>query len=879
MADEIENQPLPEFVLNCIDDLNSGSLSPEEAFVAMRQYKPLRDLLDQQKDVVAANLSSPEEAKKVFLSILEKERVIAGKEPEALDNPISQKEIVERARAFQEARVRTDSAIKNKLTNLERERKTYVGRVTAAWVTELRNRRLYDVSPNTIENKILQATETLPAATTKEATQTALGSALSDAIQTDATLSPHKEALRAVTQTIEAPDVFIEAATIREQTNRIILESPDIARPDLLVTFITQGVDSARALSLTQVAEGLSLDINPAVDPTRPSVFFRAVATSPLQKLIAPAADAILTVLPQETRETIIEGVIEHSWNQLTKTPEGIRKLQERFGAEVVNSPAFQKLIADGNAAFSARPPGVGGIFGAFNRVATDVAVTVSGTGPDPSLMNVLDVQRRTGIPPGNTTLPTGVTSQLTWYQLYVVMAYSKVPELFHSSFSAGRWALDWVGRKAVGKVAGVAVKAAATKLSGTAIASVLGTAVGGPIGTVIGAVLGFVGGKLLSPLINGAKSLVSNILGGGLIKRLFSGEQGRWQDDFPLVAAAAVILPIIILFLLPTFLNPQFIGNASQSSALANLGGGNEEEGGSAYIIVTKTASPNSFPDNNPGDVSYSISVKATAGDLNNIRISDVFAVFGGTTKITPPPISGAPSSLADGESFSTTVSVSLAGLKDSLVTNTITVTADVKTINGDTKTGETRSTSASVSIGKPPTGCFVFSDAPTHDAFGFTSGPWDDKSAILNAIATLSRSSSYMAQLCSGGPISLWRVRADFGGGSVSGPNGIFLYNAGVRGLSALYTLAHESGHVLSWRTGLFSRFHNEGIWRREGSLWTYPGYSGYTESEDFAETIADYVVYKVYVFKKGTARFSFLPRYPLHYDFAKSIFGIEY
>lgn len=315
-----------------------------------------------------------------------------------------------------------------------------------------------------------------------------------------------------------------------------------------------------------------------------------------------------------------------------------------------------------------------------------------------------------------------------------------------------------------------------------------------------------------------------------------------------------------------------------NKGALVPGLGGGvRPGPEGSGYIKITKTPTPESFPDNNPGDVTYTITLQADGANLSNISVSDSFSVFGGSKTISAPAFPGIPSSLLDGESFTTAITVSLAGLRNSLVTNTLTVTADAAIWGGKTLQGEHRSASASVVIGAPPTGCFVFNDTPTPDAFGHVSGAWDNKSGVLNAIAELNRSAPYMARLCGSGTINLYRVRANYGGGSVSSANGIFLYNAGAGGVSAVYTLAHESGHILSYRTSLFQEFYNEGVFRREGYIWTYP--NAYTEHEDFAEAFGAYVVYKRYIFGRRGTSLNLPSEYPLHYDFAKRVFGIEY
>ncbi len=856
MADETENLPLGQLVEEQLTILQSDNVTQDQiniAFFRMRQYKPLRDVLEARKDEIAIKLANPDEIKKLFIDLLSNEQRIIRegvKHPVELDNPLSPAEVAARAELFAKARQEIPKATEQRF---ELERKNYARKVTDAWVAELRNRRLYNVTPEE-ERIITQSVENLPPTASAEETKNLVVGQLQTLAQTNPNLSRNQAVLQQIAQTTDLP----EPAQIQQEIAKTVLDYPDIAQPTL-VTLLGQGVEASRAASLTRVAVGLSLDINPAIDVTRPSVFFQAVATTGLQKLAAPAADAILTVLPQGTREQIIESVLTKSWERVTKN------LDEKFGATVVSSPLFKEALAHGNRAFE-KPTAPGGAAAGASRLIGDVFGSVFGSGIDQKMINeYLELGKRT---------PLNVPATMTFLQFYTAFGMGYKPELFHAAFTSGRWILDWVGTGAK-QVGGMVVKKGIGKLVG----GFLGTLGGGPIGAFIGS---FVGDKILGG-ISKAFGFVAGLFGGFFGKG--GGEEKPWYQNweilFPLLIVA---VPVGMAFLM-ILSNPV-------PSALVNMGGGNEEAGGSSYIKVTKSPSPSSYPDNNPGTVTYTITIQATAANLSNIKVADSFSVFGGSANITAPPVSGAPSSLADGENFSTTIAVSLTGLKDSLVTNTITVTADAKTINGETKTGEQRSATASVIIGKPPTGCFEFPDDPTPDPDmgGRRSDPWDDKSAVLSAVATLARSTSYMAQLCSGGrPIYLHRVRVNAVsngatyGGAVTSANDIFLYNAGTRGLSALYTLSHESGHILAQRTKLFAQFHNEGISVREGFLWTYP--LGKRESEDFAETMGVYVVYKIYFFSRGQietrptfGRFSFAP-YPLHYDFAKRIFGIEY
>ena len=104
-------------------------------------------------------------------------------------------------------------------------------------------------------------------------------------------------------------------------------------------------------------------------------------------------------------------------------------------------------------------------------------------------------------------------------------------------------------------------------------------------------------------------------------------------------------------------------------------------------------------------------------------------------------------------------------------------------------------------------------------------------EKAVMIFAASQLAKYPLYMSKLkCSSSPIPLYRVKKDYGGGCFQ-DGGIYIYNAGVIHGSSVYTLAHESGHVLQYRNGSYYQlFLSKGISSPlppgEGLLPTYPG-----------------------------------------------------
>lgn len=176
-------------------------------------------------------------------------------------------------------------------------------------------------------------------------------------------------------------------------------------------------------------------------------------------------------------------------------------------------------------------------------------------------------------------------------------------------------------------------------------------------------------------------------------------------------------------------------------------------------------------------------------------------------------------------------------------------------------------------------------------YDLFGINLvGTYNYEGAknIYQTIALVAKSSTYMTNLNSRKvPVTIHLgEQSSFGNctGFKSGPNDIHLYNplgsGGCGDAGVKYVMIHELGHIIDSRTSLRTRFVEDAV-GKDGYLKTYPFKN--SDSESFAEMIADYVVYKVYTFSMlGRKTFPQYPsEYPNYYRFARDIIfgGIEF
>ncbi len=579
MAEEQLNIKLGEFVQNCADDLASGSLTPEETYVVMRQYKSLRELVDGKNEEIARKIAEGEDFKNILIELLSgvghREKHV--ELPEETRPPA---EVAARAQAFAKARQQTEQAIPE---TLKQRRKNYARQVTSAWVSELRSRRLY-AKPEEIEKKISSAVEKIPPGATPQETRAALAQSFQALTREDSTLTPYQTALGAATQTIEPPTAF----SIRQETTRAILDNPETTRPDVLMQLVGQGIDATKAASLTRFSEAFSADINPAIDITRPMKFFQSVTEAGWKKPLAVAADAFLTVLPQETREAVIESVLSKSWGRVTTN---LDQLSQQFGTAVVQSEFFQNAIARGNEAFATKRASGGAVAGISNFFGDALDTVFKGEIDQAVIEKYLGLERKTGVSAGSVVTEINVVQHPAWHHFYAGLVHAHDPLIFSFSFDGIRRILGFgtgkIATGAAGKAVGVAAKGGLGKIIGGLLGGVA-TGPLAPIGAIVGSLLG---DKILGGLWRGAKSLFNTFFGGGLITRLFSGGTGRWQDDFPLIITVVVLAPIILVFIFPSFLNPQFVGNTSQESALVDFG---KELAGPPGVVGNISFDPN---------------------------------------------------------------------------------------------------------------------------------------------------------------------------------------------------------------------------------------------------------------------------------------------
>lgn len=381
-------------------------------------------------------------------------------------------------------------------------------------------------------------------------------------------------------------------------------------------------------------------------------------------------------------------------------------------------------------------------------------------------------------------------------------------------------------------------------------------------IGKLLSRALPFIK-DLLAPIIGLLSQLTSFLVGlASQVGTLFIGAVGSLVATIgaPALIAVILLILIVVIILAVVILGIQVPGSFVDLSGTGGFV--------SLYVEVQKTAVPNQITNNQlPTTVNYTLVIKALEKDLTNVRIEDQFSVFqqGISPSISPPspPTPDQIGTITSTQPYTYSYSISLGPeLADSIITNTITVTADVT----DGPVNERVTVNALVQVGQSSsTNCFILDSSwnkPEEIAF------------ISQAINALNASSVYVNKLCPAGPITIERDYSDpgYGGEAPHNSSRIIFYDRGPVNFSGtLHVLAHESAHILTYRNSIFyGNFLDSGISIEDGFLCSYR--LNKTIAEDFPETIAVYVTYKIMSYSACNGTIDMPVDYPRHFEFAR-------
>lgn len=479
-----------------------------------------------------------------------------------------------------------------------------------------------------------------------------------------------------------------------------------------------------------------------------------------------------------------------------------------------------------------------------------------------------------------------------------------------------------------LGKLLGVATNVAIGAGAGTAIGGIAGFFIGGPVGAAIGGTIGaalgggtgwvlggggsvFEAGSLMEGL-TGAKAVASDVAGSvsSVATPMASGgasaatnvATANFLATFTPVAVNMAATFGLAIVSTATLLGITTILIAFMPDADISYLGPQPGEF-SRYVDVKKTASPAQMDnvtqaDLNNSDISgrtitYTVQITPKNGySITPLQITDTFSYLGKEPPRVAPDLPDSTEKVIDllplNESFTDTITLTYQVLVDDIATDVLVVNSfnmEFKAQKENEEITEVIRATASVKIGDPELGCFVFGEAGrtfTSGGESYTTKAWtsEEQNRIMQAYFNRAGTNVMFETLaCSQGDITIYRLSGTKYGGWKISPNIIALYDLSFsfQGISSLeYTLVHELGHIIDSRNDGYRNRYKEVVNPLE--CYTYP--YGCTESESFAEGIVLYLVHNTYTsFKNGM--YDFDGRHPRAYYWLKdNVYGgVEY
>jgi hypothetical protein len=525
--------------------LSSGELNPEEVRIALSAEPYAASLIPEFADLLEGAQTQEELAQTLHTILVRAEGELA-RLPALADQrvePMDSKEVAAIAQAHTQARA---SAVAMQKKAAGSMRSLIERSVSAYAMTD---------SKSIIERLSSRAAAAAEEAPTKEAAVARVQEAVGREL-------PEREAQLAIANAIgqnqqELATIWEEARASRV-AREIITQNPTLptiarATQEILDRKDEIGSSHMKDVALQKAREEVVL-LSPAAPEqgwgniTAVGGFFRSLPnTNTIQRALAPAADALLSVFPQETREKIVSSVFSGAFER------GVDAITQKLGEKAFVNTHFaigSGLIAadDQKAASTSALSGVSKLFGdtlgaVFKKPMDERAIAY-----------LTEIHERA----------MGVAS---WQHAYVYHAYPLSPHAFHLELLSdlGSWAVRFGARKA----AGGAAKAAAGKVVGEgakrgAVAALgkLGLSiVAAPLtlGTsFIAQAALWLGTTALGKLWGGIKSLLGGLTGGG-------GDQRGTDWAIAGVIGAVVLLPMLFFF----------TGDVSRTAPLATSVGG----------------------------------------------------------------------------------------------------------------------------------------------------------------------------------------------------------------------------------------------------------------------------------------------------------------
>ncbi|MDP1722386.1 MAG: M23 family metallopeptidase [Candidatus Gottesmanbacteria bacterium] len=594
MAQQLEEQQtIKEFINNLLDDLSAGRITPEAALVAAGQYEGLRRALTQNagKLTLSPGDDGGLSVDAVTQALHGAAAEIAGAPPqfhaEKPDAALSPKEVLSRASSLRASEKIVAGAMARQQKNVAALRKTFIERLVANWIARSRE----EISAGSLSEVVVRqklegiSAQELSGPDASRVIETILNAGPSaprvirDAIGEEGNI---KQELSRGTRALSAVHEIPKAIYSR-------MGNPNIERFAAIVTDIITRSDLPTGSAIDH-ADVLARVAEAAVDPRadRGNIgggsgkFFTTVAEGPAQKFIAGAADALFSQLSPLARQDVIRATFSRALEQaLTKTDD----LTTRLGKEFVDSELFRLVMEGTKKEFTRAPRGGSGITQAKGALDDIIGAILVGPVTAPLLTNpreailayfeLLAIHART--PGGQPALALGRAENVALLLLSLAggpgAGAAGGANVAAAAASFSKQIPSWQTFYTM-VISLVSPEAAATQLVGQSGAIPHIGVSGGGLGGAIGGALSWAGLGLAG---------VAGRAGGGLVGLLFGGvpfspfgrrtQKTSFWDDTPLMIAVFIGVAIVLLFVLPTFINFGFIKSNNITAVLMSAG------------------------------------------------------------------------------------------------------------------------------------------------------------------------------------------------------------------------------------------------------------------------------------------------------------------
>lgn len=590
MAQQIEEkQTIKEFIDNLLDDLSSGRITPEAALVAAGQYAGLRKTLLRELNGAA---SAPSPGGELSVDTVTRALHNAGATIEAYppqfqaerpDAPLSPKDVLERARSLRTSETIITEASVGQHTKVEALRKTFITRLVKGWIAKTREAGTEDPDEAALTQKLEGAVTSDPSGPeATNAIEAALGAtrtqknAAREAIR-DA--DPARQEL--ATATLGIKNLRAVAGAMLERAG-----SPNVKQFTAIAAHIvtSSGLPAREAVkradALSRTVEAASSPVPNEASLLASGRFFSNLTEGPAQKLVAAAADALFAQLSPLAQQEVIRSAFSRALEQaLAKTD----TLTLRLGKNFVDSELF-RVVIEGTKKEFAQEPGGGGtgtrqarsaIEDILGSVLRGPAAAPLLAGPRETILNYFELMAINAGLADDKKLP--LFEKTDGLALLLASPAGGGRATPNASLAAAAASLSgqlpsWQNYYMM--AVSLASPDAATTLS-TPPKSVGLPSVGAPNGSLGGAV----GGALSWAGLGLARA--AGRASGGLLDLAFGGvpsspfgrrtEKTSFWDDTPLMISVFIGIAIVLLFVLPTFLNFGSIKSNTITSSLLN--------------------------------------------------------------------------------------------------------------------------------------------------------------------------------------------------------------------------------------------------------------------------------------------------------------------